>query len=139
MLCIEVPLEGFTEATLGNLERLVLSKASLIKKAIAADALPIERTETTLRFPWFSVDITSDEVQTYALFIERLCTTAKERKRIMAIEREVFVTPNSVPSQSSKNSSISIHFPSVFIVMAPLSTVLYILLPTVSNRSNNSL
>lgn len=88
-LCIEVPLEGFTEATLGNLERLVLSKAALIKKAIGADALPIERTETSLRFPWFSVNTTSDVVQTYAVFIERLCATAKERKRIMAIEREV--------------------------------------------------
>lgn len=88
-LCIEVPLEGFTEATLGNLERLVLSKAALIKKAIGAEALPIERTETIIRFPWFSVNASPDEVQTYAVFIERLCTTAKERKRIMAVEREM--------------------------------------------------
>jgi hypothetical protein len=88
-LSIEMPLEGFTEATLGNLERLVLSKAALIKKAIGAEALPIDRTETTLRFPWFSVDASQDEVQTYVIFIERLCTTAKERKRIMAVEREV--------------------------------------------------
>lgn len=88
-LCIEVPLEGFTEATLGNLERLVLSKAALIKKAIDAEALPIERTETTLRYPWFRFDASSDEVQAYEVFIEKLCATAKERKRIMAVEREV--------------------------------------------------
>lgn len=88
-LCIDVPLEGFTEATLDNLERLVLSKAALIKKAIGADALPIERTETSLRFQWFNVNTTSDVVQTYAVFIEMLCATAKERKRIMAVEREV--------------------------------------------------
>lgn len=88
-LCIDVPLEGFTEATLDNLERLVLSKAALIKKAIGAGALPIERTETTLRFPWFNVEASPEEVQTYAVFIERLCTTAKERERIMSVEREV--------------------------------------------------
>lgn len=88
-LCIDVPLEGFTEATLDNLERLVLSKVALIKKAIGAGALPIERTETTLRFPWFNVEASPEEVQTYAVFIERLCTTAKERERIMSVEREV--------------------------------------------------
>jgi hypothetical protein len=79
-LCIEVPLEGFTEATLGNLERLVLSKASLIKKAICTEALPIERTETTLRFSWFSMDASPDAVHAYTVFIERLCTTAKKKK-----------------------------------------------------------
>ena len=88
-LCIEVPLEGFTKATLGNLERLVLSKTALIKKAISTEALPIKKTETTLRFPWFSLDASPDEDQTYAVFIEKLCTTAKKKKRIMAVEQEV--------------------------------------------------
>ena len=87
VLCIEMPLEGFTEATLANLERLVASKAGLIKKAVGAEALPIERTETTLRFPWFSAYASPDEVQAYAVFISRLCATAKERKRVTAIER----------------------------------------------------
>ena len=88
-LCIEMPLEGFKEATLGNLEKLVLSKAALIKKAVGAGALPIKRTDTTLRFPWFSTDASPEEVQAYAVFISRLCATAKEQKRVTAVERDV--------------------------------------------------
>lgn len=89
VLCIEMLLEGFTEATQGNLERLVASKAALIKKAVGAVALPIERTDTTLRFPWFRPDASSEEVQAYAVFISRLCATAIEQKRVTAVERTV--------------------------------------------------
>ena len=88
VLCIEMPLEGFTEATLGNLEKLVLSKAALIKKALDVNALPIEWMETTLRFPWFSTDTSPGEVQAYAVFMSRLCATAKEQKRVTAVERD---------------------------------------------------
>ena len=89
VLCIEIPLEGFTEATLANLERLVASKAGLIKKAVGAETLPIEQTESTLRFPWFSAETPPDEVKAYAVFISRLCATAKAQKRITAVERSV--------------------------------------------------
>jgi hypothetical protein len=88
-LTIEMPLTGFTAATHANLERLVASKAGLIKKAVGVEALPIERTETTLRFPWFSADASPDEVQAYAVFIERLCEAAKNQKRVTAVERVV--------------------------------------------------
>jgi hypothetical protein len=47
-LTIERPLEDFTETALDNLEKLVISKAELIKKAGGASELPVERTETTL-------------------------------------------------------------------------------------------
>lgn len=89
VLCIEMPLECFTGATLGNLEKLVLSKAALIKKAVGAVALPIEWTETTLRFPWFSMDASSEEIRAYVVFISRLCATAKEQKHVTAVERTV--------------------------------------------------
>lgn len=84
--CIEMPLEGFTEATLANLERLVASKAGLIKKAVGAEALPIERTENTLRFAWFSTDALPEEIQAYTVFISPLCATAKAQKRVTAVE-----------------------------------------------------
>lgn len=88
-LTIEMPLEGFTDAALENLERLVSSKAALIKKAIGADALPIERTETTLKFPWFSFTANGDEVAAYSRFIGALCAAAKEQKRVTAREKTV--------------------------------------------------
>jgi hypothetical protein len=88
-LIIEIPLEGFTDTALENLDRLVSSKAALIKKAVGADTLPIERTETLLKFPWFRFDATSDEVDTYSRLICALCAAAKEQKRVNAKEKTV--------------------------------------------------
>lgn len=39
LLTIEIPLEGFTDGAIQNLEKLIASKASLIKKAISAENL----------------------------------------------------------------------------------------------------
>jgi hypothetical protein len=51
--------------------------------------LPIERTETTLRFPWFSSGISGEEVAAYTRFISALCAAAKEQKRVTAKEKPV--------------------------------------------------
>ena len=88
-LIIEMPVEGFTEKALENLDRLIASKTSLIKKAIGTDALAVERTETTLRFPWFPFGASGEEVNSYTLFISALCTAAKEQKRVTAKEKDV--------------------------------------------------
>lgn len=88
-LTIEMPLEGFTETALENLDRLIASKAALIKKAIGAESLPVERMETTLRFPWFRFGIETEEVNAYSRFISALCTAAKEQHRVTAKERPV--------------------------------------------------
>ena len=53
-LVISMPMDGFSEATLDNLRKLVDSKATLIKKALAVEALPIEVTDDRVSFPWFS-------------------------------------------------------------------------------------
>lgn len=88
-LTIEMPLEGFTDTALGNLDRLIASKATLIKKAVGADALPVERTETTLRFLWFRFGTEPEEVNAYSHFIGALCATAKEQHRVTAKEKPV--------------------------------------------------
>jgi len=88
-LTIEMPLDGFTDSALENLERLIASKESLIKKAIGAEALPIERTETTLRFPWFRFGIEPEEVTAYSRFIGALCAAAKEQHRVTAKDKPV--------------------------------------------------
>lgn len=88
-LTIEIPLDGFTETSLENLDRLIASKAALIKKAIGADELPIERTETTLKFPWFRFGIEPEEVNAYSRFIGALCAAAKEQHRVTAKEKPV--------------------------------------------------
>ncbi|WP_416200587.1 MAG: Virulence protein [Thermocaproicibacter melissae] len=88
-LTIEMPLDGFTEAALENLERLIASKETLIKKAIGVDKLPIVRTETTLRFPWFRFGIEPEEVSAYSRFVGALCATAKKQHRVTAKDKPV--------------------------------------------------
>jgi hypothetical protein len=88
-LVIEMPKESFTEAAIVNLERLVKSKETLIKKALSADQLPIEQTEDRLRFPWFSGTLAAEEVNAYARFIGALCAMAKTQQRVTATERPV--------------------------------------------------
>ena len=88
-MTIVVPLKGFTEEAVGNLEKIIASKASLIQKAIGAEALPVLRSETTLQFPWFPFGLEGDVVTAYVQFICALCTTAKNQKRVTAKEKQV--------------------------------------------------
>gem|GEM_PF-5769703 len=77
-------LDGFTDAALANLERLVASKAGLIKKTLGAEALPIERTKATLRFPWFSIDTSPEQ------FRHTLCSSkgsAQRQRRRKELQR----------------------------------------------------
>ena len=88
-LIIEVPLDGFTATALENLDRLVSGKAALIMKAIGADALPIVQTESTLRFPWFTVGASHVETDAYAKFVHALCEMAKTQKRVTMKESSI--------------------------------------------------
>jgi len=89
-LVIEMPAEDFTDETFANLQKLVASKASLIKKAIGAEALPIEKTENTLKFPWFTFKPDNGaEVKAYTHFVTALCEMAKTQHRVNAVENPV--------------------------------------------------
>lgn len=88
-LVIELPLEGFTDTALLNLERLVESKASLIKKALGVDSLPIEKNENRVSFSWFSFESTADEVKAYTHFITAICDMAKTQKRITVTAKPI--------------------------------------------------
>lgn len=89
MLVIEIPKENFTDIALSNLEKILESKGDLIKKALGVEELPIEQTEETLRFPWFSFDEDAEKVKAYTHFITALCDMAKKQKRITATAKEV--------------------------------------------------
>lgn len=89
ILTIEMPLEDFSEDNLQNLEKLIASKATLIKKALGISSLEIEKTESTIRFPWFRLPLQSDEVAAYTCFISALYTAAKLQKRVQAKDKAV--------------------------------------------------
>lgn len=86
-LTVALPREGFTDNAFENLQKLVNSKAALIKKALAVDALPIEVMEDKVSFPWFS-EVDSDSAKAYTHFITALCDMAKQQKRITAKEKD---------------------------------------------------
>jgi hypothetical protein len=81
-LTIEIPKEGFSETAFANLQRIVESKGSLIQKAIGVGSLPVEQTEDTIRFPWFSSDASPEAVKAYTHFISALCEMARTQHRV---------------------------------------------------------
>ena len=81
-LVISMPMDGFSEATLDNLRKLVESKATL-----AVDALPIEVTDDRVSFPWFSEMLEPEDTQAYMALITALCEMAKNQKRVTATDK----------------------------------------------------
>lgn len=89
LLVIEIPKKDFTDTAFSNLEKILESKGALIKKALGVEELPVEQTEETLRFPWFSFDEDAEKVKAYMHFITALCNMAKNQKRITATAKKV--------------------------------------------------
>lgn len=87
-LTVELPRESFTDSALDNLQKLVDSKAALMKKALAVAALPIEITGERVSFPWFS-EADGESTKAYTHFITALCDMARNQKRITATEKAV--------------------------------------------------
>lgn len=75
-LTVEVPLEGMA---VGNLTKLLEAKGRLIRRALALDSLPIEVTDSTVKFPWFA-DCGADECKAYTHFISALWRTRRKCK-----------------------------------------------------------
>jgi hypothetical protein len=88
-LVVELPKDGFTDAALSNLVKLVKSKSSLLKKVFKADSLAIEQTEDRLLFPWFDYDSSPEEVKAYTRFVFALCVMAKTLNRVNAMPKDV--------------------------------------------------
>ena len=87
-LTIEMPRSSFTDTALENLDRLVGSKGSLIKKALGITDLSILKGEETVSFPWFPDASDPDAVKAYTHFVTAICEMAKNQKRINAKEKE---------------------------------------------------
>ena len=88
-LIISLPKDGFTDAALTNLDRIIEAKGVLIKKALGADSLAYEVTDDAISFPWFSLTPDADVVTAYTRFIAALGKMCMERKRITAKEKAV--------------------------------------------------
>ena len=89
-LSVIFPADTLDDDALRNLNAILAAKGSLVKKALGADELRIDRNEKMVSFPWFSERmLTTEEARTYTHFISALCEMARNQKRITAKEKEV--------------------------------------------------
>jgi hypothetical protein len=86
-VCISMPRSLFTDSNLENLKALISAKGSLIKKALTADDLPLEITDTKVSFSWFPAMPSPDEMKAYETFVCKLCEMARNQKRVSAAEK----------------------------------------------------
>ena len=89
-LSVIFPADTLDDDAIRNLETIIAAKGSLIRKALGADELRIDRTEKMVSFPWFNEQmLTTEEAKAYTHFISALCEMARNQKRITAKEKEV--------------------------------------------------
>lgn len=88
-LTVSLPRGRFTEATLDNLDRLLESKGSLIRKAFGIEEAVYTLTDDHLTFAWLTGDITPEKAKACQDFIGRLCEMARRQKRVTAKSRAV--------------------------------------------------
>ena len=89
-LSVIFPADTLSEEALRNLEALIAAKGSLIRKALGADELRVDRNDQMVSFPWFNERmLTTEEARAYTHFISALCEMARNQKRITAKEKEI--------------------------------------------------
>lgn len=88
-LTVSLPRGRFTEATLDNLDRLLESKGSLIRKAFGIEEAVYTLADDCLTFAWLTGDITPEKAKACQDFIGRLCEMARRQKRVTAKSRAV--------------------------------------------------
>lgn len=85
---VELPRAGFSATALDNLQKIIASKAVLLKKVLGTDSLDIETSEERLIFPWFTLHGLDGEADAYTRLVSALYHMAKNQKRVTAKERD---------------------------------------------------
>ena len=88
-LTVSLPQNDFDPDSLSRLQKLIDSKASLIRKSLGADRLTVQVSDGTIRFPWWDELPAPEESQAYTAFLAALCKMAGESKRVTATEKKV--------------------------------------------------
>ena len=88
LLTIEVPRDGFTEESIINLQKIIDSKASLLRKALGTDDLSVQISEDRIAFSWFHIEDPAN-TSAYAHLVSALCQMAQKAKRVIAKEKPV--------------------------------------------------
>lgn len=88
-LTIEIANTGFTPEARANLEKIVASKATLLKQALETGNLSIVEIDGKITFPWFTLHGLDGEVDAYSRLVTAICNMAKRQKRVTAAEKPI--------------------------------------------------
>jgi hypothetical protein len=88
-LSVEIPKGDMTPIALENLRRLVASKATLLKKALGTDSLPMTVHSDRIEFGWFRPTDDQAELAAYYQQVRGLCELARIQKRVSESEQQV--------------------------------------------------
>ena len=88
-LSISLPRDSFTDAALENLDHLLESKGSLIKKAFGIEEATYTATEDRITFNWLTGEIEPEKAKATQDFIGKLCEMARTQKRVTAKAKAV--------------------------------------------------
>ena len=65
-----------------NLSRILEAKATLIKKALGIEDMPMDVTDTSVSFPWFNENPEPEIANAFTQLISALCRMSSEQKRV---------------------------------------------------------
>ncbi|MEN2776652.1 virulence factor [Acetivibrio clariflavus] len=89
-MTIALALHGFGEASLENLQNLLASKETLLKKALSVDReLSVSAENGEIAFPFWKATLNADEVLTYITLARQMAEQAKTQKHVLAAEKPV--------------------------------------------------
>ena len=88
-LSISMPKDSFTDAALENLDHLLESKGSLIKKAFGIEEAKYIATDDRITFNWLHGEVTPEKAKAAQDFIGKLCEMARTQKRVTAKAKAV--------------------------------------------------
>ena len=88
-LIITIPDTGFTPLARENLQKIVASKAKLLKQALKAETLDIKEADGQISFPWFTRQGLEGEADAYSRLVTAICSMAKTQSRVTATEKPV--------------------------------------------------
>lgn len=80
-LTVSVSRDILPDEKFAMLEQIIVSKSSLLKKAIGTDTLTVKISDKKISFPWFPYTQDSDEIRAYTELVTRLCEMASRQKR----------------------------------------------------------
>ena len=92
-LTVSLPEDGFTEASLDNLRKLVDAKASLMQKALGADRLDVTVADGKVSFPWWNRMPEPEETQ-------------EQPKHVQSVRSPVFSLPVYIDSPCAQRHPI---------------------------------